>query len=381
MPYVERSLGVIVNEFYDEKSYATEFLADGDVELEAFRNANVGALTLQDQFNLNVASLLVDTGNTAQLIAPNYFSDGFADTSGVDLVNSVDISTANVGGGVPPLGGYILPVRNTPTTITLNAGMLAGNMSGNGGFAAIVSGGTENYASAGVAALSTEGWFSVTFVEPAPIFDASLRGSTDRGYTFSNTSQSVLLEMYGKIGATPPTGPTDPGLILLHSTTVTDFGDIITLLTPDDQATFFDHILFRIVGPSSGIACANVTIRKSGAYKAMALKSTPKTADTVPRVAMAAMTLVVPNDCILGTDIKLSFSRDGAVTRTYAVLSEELVPYVGQALPPYHKVIAVSTLQTDLSSQPSGTDVRYWVETLSKYGQHRVNNFTISWGI
>jgi hypothetical protein len=95
-----------------------------------------------------------------------------------------------------------------------------------------------------------------------------------------------------------------------------------------------------------------------GAYNNMAIISESFTASSSPAVAHPAVMMAKDAGITLGTDLKISASRDGGTTWTEGTISQ--LSSVSDS-----KVIVGASSAIDLSSQPVGTNIRYKIESFN----------------
>lgn len=245
-----------------------------------------------------------------------------------------------------------------PTTLVsgspqdLSSKSYFGNMTSNGGVAASFNGTTsQNYqssssttsqpATVGVALGSGYGF---------PLTQAKVYAPNNTGYNAPNG-----IKIYGNSSAS-----TTGGTLLFTATAGTDYSngpssDVSTFAVNSSTSyeNYYAELLF-----SSGAAYLAELELFSGTLQNMTILSNSFTATSAPSSTVIGLQTVESAYCTPNTDFTAEVSRDGGTTFTACTLA--LKSTLGASNTKYYESAA-----TDISSQPSGTSMKYRIKTLN----------------
>jgi hypothetical protein len=293
---------------------------------------------------------LADALNSARFLgsAGNRFADSFDTFSHVDSAGSTNLET-----GVP---GSIRPTV-APTQIAQATGTAIGDMIANGGLAAAFDGVTNQSTTAGATKNPTSGSSYVGknySAAPQKIAKAIVYGSNGSG--FFNIDAPIVLALYGKNGSAPATY--NDGIVL-GSITFTDTGNESAgrTLVSNDMATLWDYVwvaVYRTDFLSGGAFVAELELYSPGATNNMTAKSVALTAAAAPASMKVVARAKFIDAITLGTDYKFSVSRDGGTTWSYGTMTDRFT---------VNAIHVLESAAIDVSGQPSGTSVKWRIET------------------
>lgn len=148
---------------------------------------------------------------------------------------------------------------------------------------------------------------------------------------------------------------------LVVAFSVTSVSNLITTKTESDSDLITgSHGTITSITDGSGSAggCVSARIQYSAGTQNMTLVSNSSTASATPTDAIIILWEEDVDSITLNTDIKAYVSRDGGTTFTQATLAEETSLSTGRVL----------TGTVDISGQPSGTSMKWKIETLNNKG-------------
>jgi hypothetical protein len=226
-----------------------------------------------------------------------------------------------------------------------------GNMTSSGGLAAAFDGTTSQAYTATAAGTTQPGTVGVALGSGNGfrLGQAKVYAPNNTGYNASNG-----IKIYGNSSAS-----TSGGTLLFSGTAGVDYNN-----TTNDVSTFaitgstsyenyYCELLF-----SGGTAYLAELQLFSGTPNNMTLVSNAFTADSAPSSAVIGVQVVENESITINTDLTAEVSRDGGTTFTACTLA--LNTTLGASGTKYYE-----SPSTDISSQPSGTSMKYRVKSLN----------------
>ena len=321
----------------------------------AASNVTQHATTFDDnKINTNLALLGFKAAVNGSLIKYNLqdnIIDDFQDSSGIDTGASTNEQVASgIVGGTVTFDG-------AESSISQGTGTAIGNMTGGGGIANAFNG-TQHPAISSAATLgsTTSGHIGKNWGSNKSISKFAWHSTNNDGYSNdSNNASGMTLQLYGNsvndfssataIGAA---GSISNGRANSDTTTV----------TVDASGLYQYHWVQINCGTASLLACGELQFWEEALSAAndLTLISSATTAESAPStsdliIAMQDQT----GTATLNTDIKGYVSRDGGSNYTQVTLVDE-GDFSGNT-----KIIVAHDV--DISSQPSGTSMRYKITT------------------
>lgn len=245
--------------------------------------------------------------------------------------------------------------------------------SNNGGIEAVFNGTTDApAASSGAKSSATNFYVGKQFSSAKVVTGFSVTGSNNVGFYSPNDTATITATLYGKNG-TPSSG-TD-GTVIGSSQSATDANSLALSQSNNGNTTAYTHVWiyvshndsadsmyctdlrYTIAGTSS-----NEVFNSSGTYYSsslnMTLLSNAFTADSAPASTIIGVQVVENESITVNTDLTAEVSRDGGTTFTSCTLV--LNTTLGATGTKYYE-----SASTDISSQPSGTSMKYRLKTLN----------------
>ena len=312
------------------------------------------ASTFDDnKINTNIALLGFKSAVNGSLIKYNLqdnIIDDFQDSSGIDTGASTNeqVTSGLVGGTVAFDGAE--------TSISQGTGTAIGNMTGGGGIANAFNGTQHPAISSAATISSTSGHIGKNWGSNKSISKFRWHSTNNDGYSNdSNNASGMTLQLYGNsvndfssATAIGSAGSISNGRANSDSTTV----------TVDASGLFQYHWVQINAGTAALLACGELQFFEEALTTAnnLTLISSATTAESAPSTSDLIILMEdQTGTATLNTDIKGYVSRDGGSNYTQVTLVDE-GDFSGNT-----KIIVAHDV--DISSQPSGTSMRYKITT------------------
>lgn len=246
------------------------------------------------------------------------------------------------------------PVQYTPTGSTF------GNMTAGGGLAASFDGNTSKaYTSCSVNLVTNPAYVGKAFASAQTISQVIVYGASNGGYSDGSPGSMMTLSVYGK--ATAPASATD-GTLLGSLAAFADTDATNPKTIPCSGAAY--PYVWAVVSNGSTVAAslAQVQYFTGGTPPNMALVSSalsPAPASAPTQVKLMVVWKDLSGSAVLNTDVTAEATRDGS-TWTAGTLSD-----TGLTISGFKVLWGV----VDVSTQPSGTSVKYRLKTLNAKAQ------------
>ena len=312
------------------------------------------ASTFDDnKINTNIALLGFKSAVNGSLIKYNLqdnIIDDFQDSSGIDTGAS---SNEQVASGA--VGGTVA-FDGAETSISQGTGTAIGNMTGGGGIANAFNGTQHPAISSSATISSTSGHIGKNWGSNKSISKFAWHSTNNDGYSNdSNNASGMTLQLYGNsvndfssATAIGSAGSISNGRANSNTTTV----------TVDASGLFQYHWVQINAGTAGLLACGELQFWEEALSSAqdLTLISSATTAESAPSTSDLIIAMEdTTGTATLNTDIKGYVSRDGGSNYTQVTLVDE-GDFSGNT-----KIIVAHDV--DISSQPSGTSMRYKITT------------------
>ncbi|MBI2235780.1 MAG: hypothetical protein HYU60_02285 [Magnetospirillum sp.] len=345
---------------------ASETARDGSVgaktAAEAARDEAVGAKseseTIRDQLLATTGSLGVITLAEANLALSVLLQQKATGSSVARLVNAVSdrlMDQTGIGslGGATWSSGYVSNLGGQ-ALIACDVGSAIGDMTAAGGNAAAFNGATSQPANECAQKAGSSAYVGKDFGSaPKVITGAKVYNPNDGDGAGSGYGGSLSISLYASNSA--PSSPTNGTLLgTIGAFVDAEVGSSITNLSISN-ATAYQYVWVALSGGGT-LSVAEVELYGTTAPVSIATVSTAVTAASAPAtVTLVAIHKDLSGTAILNTDCVCKVSRDDGTTWTVVTMADlDAGPVSGS------RVLKGSA---DLSGQPSGTSLKWRVET------------------
>ncbi len=336
-----------------------------EVQLTTGGTVNAGALnTVKDNIALNAFRIAVNESLT-QFAMIEGILDEFEDETSVDT-----------GGSTNETYNATLDLYNnkgaSEQAVAQGAGTAIGDMTENGGLAAAfdVRIETQTFANSAIVANGNAGnagkdW-GVGNTKLIDKFEA--HSSKDEGFTEASTPTDCKLILEGSQNNSDWT-------TLFTSSNFTDNIDLVKTYTHASDVfvmtTAYRYHRVRITCGGSGVAVGYQELKfwEEATPLNMTLVSNAFTAEAEPTIARVVVFEEDGDTSTVNTDLKVYASRDGGTTYTQITLTDE-----GD----YESGKRILSGQVSISAQPSGTSMKWKIETLNTKLQN-YHGISLSW--
>jgi hypothetical protein len=318
--------------------------ADARWKLMASPQAGAPATLAESDIVLAQLALgVADALNSAQFmgLGGNHFADSFDTLTYVDVAAAINLDTGTPG-MLKPTAGSSNRISNATPSMP------------NGGTAANIN---DDNVNTGATTSALPNWTSES--DPNNRVIAKL--------DFGSNRTIDKIEVKGVSHSSTGTAGTDHGLYYsIDGSTWTLYGGNFSLTsTPSDAVRTGSPVTARYVAYISGqvnwAGTYTITLKDLNAYEVsppgnLTVASTALAAVVAPSSMKVMARAKFVDPVAINTDYKISVSRDGGATWTYAVLNDRFT------------VNGVHTLESDtidVSGQPSGTQVKWRIETVN----------------
>lgn len=284
-----------------------------------------------------------------------YLADGIADAfdseGGVDTATSTNESYDSG-------NDYYGPTSTAEAAISGATGTNIGDLTGNGGLAAIFDGTTSQAdAACGRAVSVTSAYAGKNYSSsPKKISKVICHGGNNTGFWHTG-APGTTLDLYGKNGGAP-SNSTDGTLLGTLSFTDTSNESAGRTVTSTDTLTTWDYVWVRVSEDGAALTCyvAEFVFYEAGTPNNMTLASNAYTASAVPTAARVSVFADPQQSVTLNTDVTAEVSRDGGTTYSAVTLALASNP-VG--------TVEQYTGTVDISGQPSGSSMKWRLKNLN----------------
>lgn len=284
-----------------------------------------------------------------------YLADGIADPfdseSGVDTATSTNESYDSG-------NDYYGPTSTAEAAISGGTGTNIGDMTTNGGLAAIFDGTTSQADTACGRATAVNNAYAGKNYSSSPkkISKVICYGGNNVGFWHTYNSTATL-DLYGKNGGAP-SNDTDGTLLGTLSYTDTTNESAGRTVTSTDTLTAWDYVWVRTSQPGAAANAymAELTFYEAGTPNNMTLASNAYTASAVPTAARVSVFADPQQSVTLNTDVTAEVSRDGGTT--YSAVTLALVSNPVGTVEQYSGTV-------DISGQPSGSSMKWRLKNLN----------------
>ena len=322
---------------------------NGSAELPAVSGANLTNLPVSDvSTDIRFIALQV-AGDRIGISGDTGIADPFSDESDIDTSTSTNQSFSS------STTSYSPTTTGVGSAVDLSSKSYFGNMTANGGLAAAFDGTTsQNYQSSAsvLASTSTTGTVGVALGSGNGFVAAQAKV-----YAPSNASYNAPngFKIYGHSSATASGGTLLGSFTegVHYNNTTADVGTF----TLSNTASFENYYL-ELLFAGGGAYLAEFELFPAGSTNNMTLQSNAFTAQSAPSSAIIGVQTVETDSITINTDLTAEVSRDGGSNFTQCTLS--LQSSLGATSTKYYE-----SASTDISSQPSGTSVKYRIKTLN----------------
>ena len=303
-------------------------------------------LAMADADNANIAQFLGASGNR--------FADSFDALTYVDVGGATNLNSS-VAGLLKPTSGSSGDQTATHVAATTGGHTVSANSEASSGFAGWkafdkVTGGAGGANTWHTNALAT-GWLQYQFSSARVIGSYTIRSANGyparapKTWTLqgSNTGafagEQVVIDTQADVTSWISTGEVKT----------------FTVTSPGSYAYYRLNITASN-GDASYLAIDEMTLVSSAATYDLAVTSTAFVAASVPATMRVVVKAKFIDSVTLGTDLKVSVSRDGGTTWTYAAMNDRFT------------VSSIHVLESDdisVTGQPSGSSVKWRVETFN----------------
>ncbi len=334
-----------------------------EVQLTTGGTVNAGALnTVKDNIALNAFRIAVN-GSLTQFAMIDGILDEFEDETAVDT-----------GGSTNETYNATLDLYNnkgaSELAVAQGAGTVIGDMTAGGGLAAAFDGNQENFdisanVANGNAGNAGKDW-GVGNTKLIDKFEA--HSSKDEGFTEASTPTDCKLILEGSQNNSDWT-------TLFTSSNFTDNIDLVKTYTHASDVfvmtTRYRYHRVRITCGGAGIAVGYEELKfwEEATPLNMTLVSNAFTAEVEPTIARVVVFEEDGDTSTVNTDLKVYASRDGGTTYTQITLTDE-----GD----YESGKRILSGQVSISAQPSGTSMKWKIETLNTKLQN-YHGISLTW--
>jgi len=324
---------------------------NGSAELPAVSGANLTNLPVTD-VSSDVRFLALQVASD-RIGLEDGIADPFADETDIDTSTSTNESFNSS-------GTFYSPSLSVGSAEDLSSKTYFGNMTGGGGLAAGFDGTTSQAYASSASSSSNPGTLGVAlgsgngFV----LTQAKVYAPSDTGMNAPNG-----IKIYGNSSASASGGT------LLHTGSIGS-GTAATATFTIDNSTSYENYYAEFLYDSGTVYCAELELF-AGTTQNMTLVSNAFTADSAPASAIIGVQTVESDTITINTDLTAEVSRDGGTNFTSCTLV--LQNTLGATGTKYYE-----SASTDISSQPSGTSVKYRIKTLNNKSVE-IHGVTVKW--